>query len=162
MIVLKSVVHLKSRSNIEAVLSLKEIDRIQRVTGRSNFYEKENSSYADTIYYRLKTTEEGWCVFYNTETEKCSIHDIKPIGCRLYPLDFERFEPNEKDSWILNDCLFSQRLNAEDVEKMMTDFETNHVEEIWDIWLSGKSVEDLQDEDEFQILRDIKIPDPPV
>lgn len=43
---------------------------------------------------RLKSKEDGSCVFLSFNTEKnvyeCSIYEVKPALCRLYPFDFER------------------------------------------------------------------------
>jgi len=43
---------------------------------------------------RLKSKEDGSCVFLSFEAEKnmykCSIYEVRPALCRLYPFDFER------------------------------------------------------------------------
>jgi Fe-S-cluster containining protein len=29
---------------------------------------------------------EGWCPFFDKNTRKCSIHEKKPLACRMFPL----------------------------------------------------------------------------
>ncbi|MEM0463979.1 MAG: YkgJ family cysteine cluster protein [Pyrobaculum sp.] len=43
--------------------------------------------------YRLRNVD-GHCVFYDPESRSCKIYDIRPVGCRLYPLVYngERVE----------------------------------------------------------------------
>ncbi len=47
---------------------------------------------------RLKSKEDGSCVFLSFDAEKniyeCSIHEVKPALCRLYPFDFETINSN--------------------------------------------------------------------
>ena len=47
---------------------------------------------------RLKSKEDGSCVFLSFDVEKnvyeCSIYEVKPALCRLYPFDFERMDSN--------------------------------------------------------------------
>lgn len=30
--------------------------------------------------------ENGWCLYFNKETKKCKIHDIKPTACKNFEL----------------------------------------------------------------------------
>lgn len=42
------------------------------------------------------------CLFFNPESELCTIHDIKPIGCRLYPFgDFSLLYSVSKDEVVI-------------------------------------------------------------
>jgi Fe-S-cluster containining protein len=45
----------------------------------------------------LKNREDGSCVFLTFDAEKgvheCSIYDVRPALCRLYPFDFEKVSP---------------------------------------------------------------------
>jgi len=47
---------------------------------------------------RLESKEDGSCVFLSFDAEKniyeCSIYEVKPALCRLYPFDFERINSN--------------------------------------------------------------------
>ena len=50
----------------------------------------------------LKNREDGSCAFLRFDEEKdvheCSIYDVRPALCRLYPFDFEMVNP---DSFVL-------------------------------------------------------------
>jgi len=51
----------------------------------------------------IKTRDDGSCVFFNSNNNKCMIHDDKPISCTLYPIgryiaennNFRYFKPQE-------------------------------------------------------------------
>ena len=47
---------------------------------------------------RMKNRKDGSCILlsynYNKETCKCSVYDLRPVLCRLYPFDFRRKNPN--------------------------------------------------------------------
>jgi len=47
---------------------------------------------------RLKSKEDGSCIFLSFDAERniyeCSIYEVKPALCRLYPFDFERINSN--------------------------------------------------------------------
>ncbi len=51
-------------------------------------YKLEDIAYYDGIYWRLKNINDH-CVFYDVEKRECKIYDYRPIGCRLYPLQFD-------------------------------------------------------------------------
>jgi len=38
--------------------------------------------------YRLRNVD-GHCYFYDPGSRSCKIYDIRPIGCRIYPLIFD-------------------------------------------------------------------------
>jgi len=50
----------------------------------------------------LKNREDGSCVFLKFDAERgfheCSIYDVRPALCSLYPFDFEMVNP---DSFVL-------------------------------------------------------------
>ncbi|MGA1819935.1 MAG: YkgJ family cysteine cluster protein [Thermoplasmatota archaeon] len=59
----------------EMALTLEDVGRISD-SGRSDFYHE------DTMELR---NVDGRCFFLSTEG-RCTIYDIRPSGCRLYPL----------------------------------------------------------------------------
>ncbi|MGA1872091.1 MAG: YkgJ family cysteine cluster protein [Thermoplasmatota archaeon] len=59
----------------EMNLTLEDVDRISG-SGKEDFYHE------DTMQLR---NVEGRCIFLSTEG-RCSIYDMRPLGCRLYPL----------------------------------------------------------------------------
>ncbi|ACB40658.1 YkgJ family cysteine cluster protein [Pyrobaculum neutrophilum] len=61
-------------------------DDIARITSRG--YKLEEFAEERDGVYRLKNVD-GHCVFYDPSTRSCRIYDIRPVGCRLYPLIYD-------------------------------------------------------------------------
>jgi len=66
----------------EMELTAEDIRRIEAAG-----YKMEDFVVEKDGVYRLKNVD-GHCVFYDPATRMCKIYDIRPIGCRLYPLVF--------------------------------------------------------------------------
>jgi len=86
-------------------LSRKDIERIEEAGYHvKDFLETSNSEFKDMPVMRgsLKNKEDGACIFLKSDAKQnryeCSIHDFRPILCRLYPFDFERIS---SDSIVL-------------------------------------------------------------
>ncbi|OQY50335.1 MAG: hypothetical protein B6247_21695 [Candidatus Parabeggiatoa sp. nov. 2] len=153
------VIYLKNykRCN-EAVLSPNEITKIERTIGRSDFYDTKDSCYINGSYYSVKTTYDGYCVFYDKQKRVCTIYEIRPVDCRLYPFDIDAFDPDENDRWVLFECPYSQQFDETTIEKMISDFESNYAKEIIDIeHCGGEPLSKLKYTGVFRILREIKI-----
>ena len=143
----------------EAVLSPKEIKKIKLATGRSNFYEKIESGNYGVPYYRFKITTEGCCTFYNSAKGICTIYEVRPIDCRLYPLDFEQVDDDKDgdDNWVVYDCPLSRQLDDEALERMMTNFEENFADEIKAIEYSGsENIIKIESKHPFRMLRKMR------
>jgi hypothetical protein len=86
----------------------------------------------------------------------CSIHDIRPFDCRMFPLDFP--EINGKDKWILWDyCSYSKQLNKTMLNKMIIDIEKNFAEQLKFLYYSGQPINKLKRLGSFQILREMNL-----
>jgi Predicted Fe-S-cluster oxidoreductase len=59
---------------------------IERIAARG--YRVEDFAEEKDGIYRLKNID-GHCVFYDPKTRTCKIYDIRPVGCRLYPLVYD-------------------------------------------------------------------------
>jgi Fe-S-cluster containining protein len=59
---------------------------IRRITARG--YKMEDFVAEKDGVYRLKNVD-GHCVFYDPQTRMCKIYDIRPVGCRMYPLVYD-------------------------------------------------------------------------
>lgn len=59
---------------------------IERITSAG--FKLEDFAVEKDGIYRLKNVD-GHCVFYDTSTRRCKIYDIRPVGCRLYPLIYD-------------------------------------------------------------------------
>ncbi|KUO91104.1 MAG: Fe-S oxidoreductase [Thermocladium sp. ECH_B] len=66
------------------------IDDIERIVALGHKLEDFAERGGDGIW-RLRNID-GHCVFYDPETRKCSIYVNRPIGCRLYPLNYDDYD----------------------------------------------------------------------
>ena len=71
----------------EMFLSSNDIDRIKKNNPQqfkiANFVLKTKEG-----FNQLKNTK-GYCVFYDSATKLCTIYDVRPQGCRFYPLIYD-------------------------------------------------------------------------
>ena len=71
----------------EMILSARDVDRIKnndpKNMGIINFVKKT----ADGLF-QLKNADR-YCVFFNTTTKSCKIYEVRPQGCRFYPLIYD-------------------------------------------------------------------------
>lgn len=65
-----------------------------------DFLEPANSEFKGLPVMRgsLRNREDGSCIFLKFDAKEnryeCSIYDLRPILCRLYPFDFDRVGSN--------------------------------------------------------------------
>jgi len=70
----------------EMILSTRDVDRINNDPKNLrviNFVKKT----ADGLF-QLKNVD-GYCVFFDVTTKLCKIYEIRPQGCRFYPLIYD-------------------------------------------------------------------------
>jgi len=76
----------------------------------------------------LKNREDGSCVFLRFDAERgiheCSIYDVRPALCRLYPFDFEKVGPY---SFVLKLIPCCRGLNNPRGELVNEEFVTNYL-----------------------------------
>jgi len=82
-------------------LTRKDIERIKEAGYPvKDFLEPANSAFKGLPVMRgsLRNSEDGSCIFLKFDAEEnryeCSIYDLRPILCRLYPFDFDRVGSN--------------------------------------------------------------------
>lgn len=89
-------------------LTLEEYERIKAKTGLKprEFAILERSPFIPSLYMiRLKNKPSGACIFLDEETNKCKIHDVKPLQCKTYPVLFIPEVPYEKKGeWLYFKC----------------------------------------------------------
>ena len=90
--------HACCRRSIGPGLTKKDYQRISREASDSQVAEKRDHP---LFPYRLKT-REGACLFLNSQGQ-CTIYSIRPILCRLYPLQLH-FQWDGKLLWCLEHC----------------------------------------------------------
>lgn len=78
------------------VLSEKDIQLIQKSI--LNIRKKDFVELNEDGFYQLKN-EKMHCVFFDINTKLCKIYEIRPQGCRFYPLIYDR----EKRTCIYDD-----------------------------------------------------------
>ena len=79
-------------------LTAKDYQRITRHSSWANFADKRDHP---LFPYQLKVSQ-GACLFLNNKG-KCSIYSVRPILCRLYPLQLH-FQWDGKLLWCLEHC----------------------------------------------------------
>jgi len=76
----------------------------------------------------VKSKKNGSCIFLKidkkTNTYECSIYDVRPVLCRLYPFDFERINAN---SFLLRIIPCCKGLNNMDGELVNESFIMKHL-----------------------------------
>ncbi|MHA1485598.1 MAG: YkgJ family cysteine cluster protein [Promethearchaeota archaeon] len=81
----------------EMLLSSKDIVRIEKNNPKhlkiANFVRKSKEG-----FNQLKNVK-GYCVFFDSATKLCTIYDVRPQGCRYYPLIYD----SDK-----NQCIFDE------------------------------------------------------
>ena len=71
----------------EMLLSRKDIDRIEKNNPKrlkiANFVRKTEEGLS-----QLKNIK-GYCIFFDSAANLCTIYDVRPQGCRFYPLIYD-------------------------------------------------------------------------
>jgi Fe-S-cluster containining protein len=73
-------------------------------------YTKERFARFDKQGYAKLRNTRGYCFFYKTETHRCSAYELRPLGCRIYPVIY-----GEEDAIIVDD-LCPQKRTVSDKE----------------------------------------------
>jgi Fe-S-cluster containining protein len=42
--------------------------------------------------YTQLRNNKGYCIFYQTEKQRCSVYGFRPLGCRIYPVIYSEEE----------------------------------------------------------------------
>lgn len=83
-------------------LTKNDVERLEHAGYKSKDFFKTtvNSNFKGSpiMVGRMKNGKDGSCILLsynsNIETCKCSVYDLRPVLCRLYPFDFRRKNPN--------------------------------------------------------------------
>ncbi len=70
----------------EMLLANEDVTRIEAQTSLP----RQKFSYLKEGYLYLKNKGK-YCIFLAPETRRCSIYEIRPIGCRYYPVIYDPF-----------------------------------------------------------------------
>lgn len=70
----------------QMLLSTTDLDRIEKETKQT----RRQFSYLRDGYFYIKNRGQ-YCIFLNPAAKKCSIYDIRPQGCRFYPIIFDPY-----------------------------------------------------------------------
>jgi Fe-S-cluster containining protein len=54
-------------------------------------YRRDQFSFLDNRGVRLVNVS-GWCFFYSLAEKNCRVYEIRPLGCRLYPVVYSADE----------------------------------------------------------------------
>jgi Fe-S-cluster containining protein len=70
----------------EMILSARDIARINK-NDHKNLKPTDFVEKTDDGFFQLKNIN-GYCVFFDFNTKLCKIYELRPQGCRFYPLTF--------------------------------------------------------------------------
>jgi Fe-S-cluster containining protein len=73
----------------------------------------DGSIFTNSGYSFPSVDSIGFCVFYDKETKKCRVHEVKPETCRAGPITFDINFYTKKIEWFLKTrelCLFAGKL----------------------------------------------------
>lgn len=132
-------------------LSCKEINIIQKATGLTDFYKKKNGNCV------LKVKKNGYCTFFDQDKKLCSIYELRPFDCQMYPFDFIFNVAQKKWLWLIWDCPYSQMMNNAEIEHILTKLERNCQQELSLICDYENSSLDTEKPDGFRVLRQMNI-----
>jgi len=89
---------------------------------------RRESNTAPMMERRLGNRDDGSCIFLRFDDKmkiyECSIYDVRPVLCRIYPFDFERIGSN---SLMLKFIPCCKGLNSPDGELVNESFVGNHL-----------------------------------
>lgn len=57
--------------------------------------------FVQEIYTFPAEDAEGYCIFYDKKTQKCTVHPVKPETCKAGPVTFDINVRNRKIEWYL-------------------------------------------------------------
>lgn len=110
-------------------LTQRDVERITQA-GYHVEYFLESLSNKESLVMRgsLKNREDGSCVFLKfdekNDIHECSIYDVRPALCRLYPFNFEKIDPY---SFVLKLIPCCRGLNVPNGKLVNEYFVTNHL-----------------------------------
>lgn len=123
-------------------LTKKDIERIESAGyDISEFSEPVKRQYRNfpLMSSTLKSKKDGLCVFLKTDKEsntyECSIYDIRPSLCRLYPFEIKRIKT---DSFLLKIIPCCNGLNNLDGELVDEKFITNYLVDFIEIFVETR------------------------
>jgi len=90
----------------EMLLSLKDIERLERKGYPRNFFVR-----LDSEGYAILRNQRGYCVFYDTEKRRCKVRTHRPTGCRIYPVIYH------EDKGIIVDPICPSRGSVTEKQK---------------------------------------------
>lgn len=92
----------------EMLLSTEDIERLERKGYSKNFFVRFDSE----SYARLQN-RQGRCIFYDAEKHLCKIYEVRPLGCRLYPVIYDEI----KGIVVDRICMAQRSLNEKEIER---------------------------------------------
>lgn len=66
------------------LLADEDIERLER-----KGYSKQFFTRFDGKGYATLRNQQGCCVFYDAENQRCKVYADRPLGCRIYPVMYD-------------------------------------------------------------------------
>ena len=99
----------KCCEDTEMLLSNEDVTRIKNQTNLS----KREFMFNRDGYLYLKN-KGRYCVFLNHQNKRCTIYEIRPRGCRFYPIIYD---PYDNQCIVDRDCTNKRSINVNLVEQ---------------------------------------------
>ncbi len=125
-----------------------QIQTIACISGLTDFYDKTGDDYT------LKTRENQYCIFFDDIRKICKIYDVRPLDCLIYPFDF--YTEGSQGWWLIWNCPYSEHLNPDDIERILTYFETHYASEFLRIWNYANDTIDPLNPKGYRMLREMQ------
>ena len=79
-----------------------DIGQIEAFTGlKQEFFSERVTNPTTGNYVHLLKSRDNACVFFDAHNGKCRIYNVRPIDCRIFPLDIKKVDT--KFFWVLYD-----------------------------------------------------------
>lgn len=126
-----------------------QIGIISRMSGQTDFYDKTGDDCT------LKIRDNQYCIFFDDEQKICKIYDVRPLDCLIYPFDF--YAEGSQAWWLIWDCPYSELMMPDDIERILTHFETHYTQEFFRIWNYANDTIDTVNPKGYRMLRKMNI-----
>jgi Fe-S-cluster containining protein len=68
-------------------------------------------------HYEFQTNGKGQCAYLN-EKGACGIYNVRPSGCRCWPVEYPDYDKKGKPLFSICDCALVKNLSKKDIEKL--------------------------------------------
>ena len=78
-----------------------ELEKIKDYVGNDSFAKIVTYNKIPTPVIQKKSDSDE-CIFWDSKNDCCSIYDLRPFDCKLFPFDIHKI--NGQNMWVINTC----------------------------------------------------------